>query len=341
MSRHQPHRRIHIKPHSLYQRLIHHQFSLPAISFILIFACIAGNIVCARNNLAHAASLLPADLTTVTASGQIYLTPNGIRLHPGKDGQTGATTSRDITANASESNKSTNSTQTTQPTVTTDLPKNTPQSAPVSTPTPAPAAVPSAGNWTYPLHTNIKTTYFWAGEAASADNDFIQNIESAWQSNWAAYFGGEDNPSNRCGYRPCAFAPRENAFYFALPFGDFTDSGPKSNLSIVPWYNAAAQARLNSGQSILKNRWIQINLGSKTAYAQWEDVGPFNDDDGAYVFGTAAPRSSRAGLDVSPAVRDYLGMGGSASTSWRFVTDAEVPAGPWKTTITTSGTDWN
>ena len=37
-----------------------------------------------------------------------------------------------------------------------------------------------------------------------------------------------------------------------------------------------------------------------------------------------------AGLDVSPAVRDYLGMGDTDITDWRFVGKGEVPVGPWR-----------
>jgi hypothetical protein len=110
---------------------------------------------------------------------------------------------------------------------------------------------------------------------------------------------------------------------------------------MVYWYTG----QFADGQSILKNRWIQITAApggvSKTVYAQWEDVGPFNEHDGSYVFGSAAPASSRAGLDISPAARDYLGMGGSTTSSWRFVEYSEVPTGPWKNTVTTSAPDWN
>ena len=35
-----------------------------------------------------------------------------------------------------------------------------------------------------------------------------------------------------------------------------------------------------------KNRWIRIVKNEKIAYAQWEDVGPFNTDDKDYAFGT-------------------------------------------------------
>jgi hypothetical protein len=36
-----------------------------------------------------------------------------------------------------------------------------------------------------------------------------------------------------------------------------------------------------------------------------------------------------AGIDVSPAVRDYLGLGSLDLVDWRFVEEADVAAGPW------------
>jgi hypothetical protein len=41
-----------------------------------------------------------------------------------------------------------------------------------------------------------------------------------------------------------------------------------------------------------------------------------------------------AGLDVSPAVRDYLDVPGSGRTNWRFIQDSELPAGPWLDIVT-------
>ena len=70
----------------------------------------------------------------------------------------------------------------------------------------------------------------------------------------------------------------------------------------------------------------------KTAYAQWEDAGPFRTDHWQYVFGNERPKpnlNKGAGLDVSPAVRDYLGMQDTDVTDWKFVEFKEVPRGPW------------
>lgn len=197
----------------------------------------------------------------------------------------------------------------------------------------SPRSSPSA-SVEYPVHSGIKTTIFWVGEGANASNDFIQNRSSAWATDWVGAYGGVDNPDNRCGYYPCAFTPKENPFYFALPFGDYTENGlkPASRLRVIPWYDPSVA----EGDSLLKNHWIEIKHGEKTAYAQWEDVGPFEEDDATYVFGTSQPKEPRAGLDISPATASYLGIDGRGVTSWRFVSKEQVAAGPWQEIVTTS-----
>ena len=55
-------------------------------------------------------------------------------------------------------------------------------------------------------------------------------------------------------------------------------------------------------------------------------------DSAGYVFGDDRPSPNMnhgAGIDVSPAVRDYLGLGSLGVVDWRFVEQAEIPAGPW------------
>jgi hypothetical protein len=52
------------------------------------------------------------------------------------------------------------------------------------------------------------------------------------------------------------------------------------------------------------------------------------------VFGNERPKpnlNKGAGLDVSPAVRDYLGLKPTDVTDWRFVEFSEIPGGPWST----------
>lgn len=185
-------------------------------------------------------------------------------------------------------------------------------------------------------HHNITATVFWVGEPPDSDNHDITNVSSAWVDDWVQEFGGVDSPDDRCGWQPCSFTPKENAFYFALPFNDLTEQGtpkPSSILQQIPWYPGHPAP---DGQSLVKNHWIAVTKDKKTVYAQWEDVGPFGEDDTAYVFGSQPP-DAHAGLDLSPAADDYLGGSGEDLVSWRFVDTDQVPPGPWLDNVTTSG----
>ena len=191
------------------------------------------------------------------------------------------------------------------------------------------------------LHKNISTTYFWVGEKASDENANMSNIPSAWDDMWMLNYGGVDTPDNRNGFNPANFIPFENPFYFALPYNDFDANGNKKVgiTSYIPW----ATISDDQSKSICKNRWIKIIKGKYVAYAQWEDVGPFGEDDKDYVFGDAQPQKSindHAGLDLSPAVRDYLNLSDIDSVDWQFVDEEDVPDGPWKNVITTTNINW-
>ncbi len=181
----------------------------------------------------------------------------------------------------------------------------------------------------YPWHPNIVTTIFWVGESASTNNP-VHNRSSSWDLNWKESFGGFDNPERRRGYLPIGFVPKLNPFYFALPYNDVSRGGFKPEASkVIPWFR---QAFVKEGQSVCRDRWIQIRARGKSCYAQWSDCGPFRTDHWDYVFGNARPSmnlNKGAGLDVSPAVRDYLGLGPSDMTDWKFVEFSEVPRGPW------------
>lgn len=211
-----------------------------------------------------------------------------------------------------------------------------------------PAAVPATVNTqdpgnNLPVHTNISTTYFWAGEAADGDNKNISNVPSAWDDDWTQHFGGVDDPKKRNGFVAASFTPKENSFYFALPYNDFDSKGSRKKdvSTVIPW---ASSKKWADTDSMCKDQWIQITKGGKTAYAQWEDVGPFGENDSAYVFGNASPKSKTnedAGLDVSPAVKDFLSLGDVDKTDWQFVRADQVPDGPWKKTVTTSQIYWN
>ena len=195
----------------------------------------------------------------------------------------------------------------------------------------------------YPLHTDITVTFFWVGEKGSDDNKDIPNEQSVWDDEWKQNFGGVDNPDNRNGYFPAEFIPNENPFYFALPYNDFKSSGnrKKTSLKRVYWGNKKSW---DNYESLCKNQWIKIiKDDTLVCYAQWEDAGPFGENDYKYVFGTDKPKNKineNAGLDVSPAVRDYLSLGDINKVDWQFVAENSVPDGPWKQIITTSQINW-
>ena len=185
----------------------------------------------------------------------------------------------------------------------------------------------------FPLRRNIVTTYFWIGQGGTPISA-TTNIKSAWDSFWKKNFGGIDCPDQRKDAKkfreaslPKKFAPTLNPFYVALPFNDI--AFPKKSRKWVYWWDEG-RFQKDRFESQCKGRWIMIRFNNKVCYAQWEDVGPLRYDHAEYVFGEELPTShSRAGLDVSPAVRDYLGLSGLDKTDWKFVEDDQVPYGPW------------
>ncbi|HEY3602754.1 MAG TPA: hypothetical protein VGK72_12425 [Chthoniobacterales bacterium] len=187
------------------------------------------------------------------------------------------------------------------------------------------------GEERYPWKKEIVTTVFWIGEKPSANNP-VPNRASSWDKTWSRSYGGYDDPkrSNRNNYIPADFIPRQNPFYCALPYNDKAKEGHRAEAPrVVPWFKEAYQG---PGVSVCKGHWVAIRKGNRVVYAQWEDAGPFRTDHWQYVFGNERPKPNLnhgAGLDVSPAVRDYLGLEDTDVTEWKFVDFDEVPHGPW------------
>jgi hypothetical protein len=196
------------------------------------------------------------------------------------------------------------------------------------------APMPQMGYARYPWKLDIVATVFWVGEQPTENNP-TPNHMSSWDTEWMKNFGGYDDPdrSNRTdNFTPIGFTPKQNPFYIALPYNDVINHNTtKSSAKIkIPWFK---QKFSRDGRSILKGTWLAIRFGNRICYAQWEDCGPFETDDVDYVFGSSRPRNTSnngAGIDVSPAVRDYLGMPSMSRCDWRFVDVSEVPAGPWR-----------
>jgi hypothetical protein len=183
----------------------------------------------------------------------------------------------------------------------------------------------------YPWKKEIVTTVFWIGENPTANNP-VPNDASSWDKSWTRNYGGYDDPkpSRRSNYIPANFTPRQNPFYCALPYNDKAREGHRAEAPrVVPWFKEAYRG---PAVSVCKDRWVEIRKGNRVVYAQWEDAGPFRTDHWEYVFGNERPKPNLnrgAGLDVSPAVRDYLGLQDTDVTDWKFVDFEEIPHGPW------------
>lgn len=188
-------------------------------------------------------------------------------------------------------------------------------------------------SWTVPVMSwrrGITATVFWVGEKSSERNPTPNNA-SSWDPNWQANFGGVDHPAKRKGFAPANFTPKLNPFYIALPYNDISPSGkhhPEAS-QVIPWFWKSYRG---SWTSVCKGKWVAIHYRGKICYAQWEDCGPFRTDDWEYVFKGHKPKpnpNSNAGIDISPAVRDYLGIRSGYRVAWKFIENDEIPNGPW------------
>lgn len=198
---------------------------------------------------------------------------------------------------------------------------------------------PPTSRIVYPWRLGITCTIFWIGEQPTARNP-TPNCKSSWDTNWVANFGGYDdpNPANRIAnhttgeFRPKAFEPQLNPFYVALPYNDVINhrAHKPEAARVIPWFS---RMQPQPGRTVLKGRWIQIHRNGVNCFAQWEDCGPWTTNDWEYVFGNKPPKNKQnggAGIDISPAIRDYMGLRSGQKVHWRFVEADQVPYGPWK-----------
>ena len=95
------------------------------------------------------------------------------------------------------------------------------------------------------------------GEPADADNRYVDNLSSVWDDDWVSHYGGVDSPRNRSQYLPSGFIPKENPFYFALPYDDFYDNRTRKadSYGTVYW---AGKRPWNDSMSMVKNSWIDF-----------------------------------------------------------------------------------
>jgi hypothetical protein len=218
------------------------------------------------------------------------------------------------------------------------------------------SALAQGGN--YPWHRHIVATTFWVGEVFDPTAADGSQVYSTYDNDWEASYGGCDGVlTPKCsteprtagnGYMPTSMTPKENPFYLDLPYDDVND--PKAfaeRSTVIPWANEPGYAgqATNKKFSYMKNRWVKLVMNDRVCYGQIEDAGPGQYHDAEYVFGDNNARPANkafngAGMDVSPAINGCLGFseldGQADKLSWQFVDEADVPAGPWLTTVTTS-----
>jgi hypothetical protein len=221
-------------------------------------------------------------------------------------------------------------------------PGTVPPSTSLSSYTPSDRTTSPSGNFpfvdypkklthTYPWKMGIYTTMFYIGEAGSSISS-TTNYASSWDQEWMSSNHGSDNPNYRNGYAAGSHASTVNPFYVALPFNDLVYPDKARQWLPAGWHRPNKDGK---PVSACKDRWVEIKTedgSGHICYAQWEDVGPLRYDHAEYVFGPERPDTlTRAGLDVSPAVAQYLGIDGEkrATTRWRFVDDEDVPPGAW------------
>ncbi len=183
----------------------------------------------------------------------------------------------------------------------------------------------------YPWHVGINATEFFCGESAKSGGG-IANDRSAYDSAWKTHFGGVDNPSpaTRHNFVPTSFRPRLNPWYCSLPYIDVANGHTKPSARFIPWFRERFRT---DGVSIMEGQWIECRAGGRVCYLQVGDVGPWSTDSFAYVFQGARPDHNRnhdAGIDLSPAAYQFLGLSDTQSVDWRFCSPTSVPIGPWR-----------
>ena len=134
--------------------------------------------------------------------------------------------------------------------------------------------------------------------------------------------------------------PRQNPFYLDLPFDDINNPTAFAQRgSVVPWAHEPGLSGRAGDRSVsfMKNRWVKISeaTGSATARSRTPGRATTTTRRTSSAATTDGPKNSRyngAGMDVSPALNGCLAFadlnGADDRVDWRFVDDADVPAGP-------------
>jgi hypothetical protein len=114
--------------------------------------------------------------------------------------------------------------------------------------------------------------------------------------------------------------PEAESFYIALPYNDVTHGQFKPEAPLViPWFK---QSYTGPGQSVCRQSLDCHSQRESPLLRAMGGLRPVSHDHFQYVFGNERPKPNLnhgAGLDVSPAVRDYLGLAPTDVADWQFV----------------------
>ena len=196
---------------------------------------------------------------------------------------------------------------------------------------PAPPIARPSGDF-FLWKTNVGTIVFWVGEEQSAGKTSPQH-QSVWDKDWLKNFGGVDTPESaaRHDYIPVSFVPGQNPFYCALPYNDVEHGQFKPEApTVIPWFKQDIRSRVNLCARIAGSPYAR---GIESATRNGKIAARFAPTISTDVFQNERPTqnaSHDAGLSVSPAVRDHLGLAPAEVTDWRFVEVSDVPPGPWR-----------
>jgi len=181
----------------------------------------------------------------------------------------------------------------------------------------------------YPWKTSIVTTVFWVGEQAGGNNR--SKLQKFLDFNWSENYAEPILRFQRTAQlHPNCFYSQAKPLLLCFTVHDVTHGQFKPEAPLViPWFKHEYRGRGSryaeiDGLPFVRQSHLLCAMGRLRSVSH---------DHFQYVFGNERPKPNLnhgAGLDVSPAVRDYLGLAPTDVTDWQFVEVRDVSSGPWR-----------
>ena len=160
----------------------------------------------------------------------------------------------------------------------------------------------------FPWKTNIVRTCFGSAksqvEIISSRIAQVPGINNGRKPRWFDH----PNPAHGLNYVPTKVIPQQNPYYCNPLQRQSTYWPPARSASC---FSVVSRGVSRAGCFHLQGPMDGDPKGNRIALAQWENAVPFRTDHWQYVFGNERPKpnlNQGAGLDVSPAVPDCLGL---------------------------------